>query len=105
MRYPLTDLAWQPLHRNPAANRVASASRDGTVKVRASIAPPRHHATMPSSHRLVVSSLHRLISNAPLTSRDRGDRPRRQGLGDHRWQNKSLVMMTYLAPYSLRTAY
>jgi WD40 repeat protein len=29
----IVDLAWQPLHRNAQANRVASASRDGTVKI------------------------------------------------------------------------
>ena len=29
----IVDLAWQPLHRNALANRVASASRDGTVKI------------------------------------------------------------------------
>ena len=29
----VVDLAWQPLHRNGAASRVASASRDGTVKI------------------------------------------------------------------------
>ena len=29
----VVDLAWQPLHRNPLANRVASASRDGTIKI------------------------------------------------------------------------
>ncbi|KAJ1849224.1 ribosome assembly [Coemansia sp. RSA 2708] len=29
----ITALAWEPLHLNPAANRMASASKDGTVRV------------------------------------------------------------------------
>ncbi|CAM9388899.1 unnamed protein product, partial [Phaeothamnion confervicola] len=30
----ITSLAWEPMHRNPACERLASASKDGSVKVR-----------------------------------------------------------------------
>lgn len=30
---PVTCLAWEPMHRNSKCNRVASSSKDGTVRV------------------------------------------------------------------------
>lgn len=30
----ITSLAWEPLHRNPAGERLASSSKDGLIKVR-----------------------------------------------------------------------
>lgn len=47
----VVDLAWQPLHRNASASRLASASRDKTVKIWELFgggkvaAPPDEHAT------------------------------------------------------------